>query len=140
MAAAFRQRGESNVKALKILLDANFKFAVFLSIIGGFFVYNDPEYFVAEDFLIYGPLGNNLLIVAVIVSVMQILLLLFYYRGGYKAALAMGCLFLLIGYDLQTYSEVNAIEIEASLMYYCFYLGVSHIAYFLISPAAEQEA
>jgi hypothetical protein len=122
------------MKTLRILIDINFKFAVFLSIFGGFFVYHDPGYFISEDFLMYGPLGNNLLIVALIVSVMQILLLPFYYRGGYRAALAMGCLFLLMGYDLQTYAETNAIEIDVSLMYYCFYLGVSHIVYFLNSP------
>lgn len=125
------------MKLLKTLIELNFKFAVFLSIFGGIFVYINPEYFVSEEFLLYGPLGNNLLIVAALISAMQTLLLYFYFKNGYKQALGMGFLFILIGYDLQVYEDANRIEIDATLMYYCFYLAGAHLLFYLIAPEPE---
>lgn len=124
------------MKLLKTFIEINFVFSVFLSIVGGFYIYNHPENFVSEDFRLYGPLGNNLLIVALLVALMQGLLLFFYFREGYKAAMAMGGLFLLIGFDLQIYSDTNQIDIDSILMYSCFYLGAAHILYFLSAPDA----
>lgn len=119
------------------IIKLNFYLAVWLSIAGGIFAFNDPSIIVDDPEGLFGPLRNNLLFAALILALNQLILWFARYsRGSSAEALLMGLLFLLVGGGLQYYGRVNGIPINPMCSLFAFYVGASHIAYFATRTAA----
>ena len=116
---------------MKDLVRLNFYLSVWLSIVGGIFLFNYPDFIVADPEGLFGPLRNNLLFSALILSINQLILWFARYsRGSSAEALLMGLLFLLVGSGLEFYGRINGIPVNRVCSLIAFYIGGSHCLFF----------
>ncbi len=135
--ASVRGRPLRRISPMSRIIQLNFHLAVWLSIAGGIFVFNDPDLIVQDPEGLFGPLRNNLLFAALILSLNQLILWFARYsRGSSAEALLMGLLFLLVGGGLEYYGRINGIPVNHGCSLFALYVGASHIAYFGARSAA----
>jgi hypothetical protein len=126
--------------AVDTVVRLNFYLSVWLSIIGGIFLFNFPNFIVADPEGLFGPLRNNLLFAALILSINQLILWFARYsRGSSAEALLMGLLFLLVGSGLEFYGKINGIPVNGVCSAAAFYVGVSHGLFFWARSGALEK-
>jgi hypothetical protein len=122
------------------IIHMNFHFSVWLAIIGGILVFNQPDLIVPDPQNLFGPITNNLLIASSYLAVSELMLWYTRYsQNGRLEALLMGLIFILIAGGTKFYAVINEIPVTDILVYAELYIGASHCLYFLRSPPAAVE-
>ncbi|MGX2039405.1 hypothetical protein ACWJKU_04625 [Methylocaldum sp. MU1018] len=117
----------------------NFRFAVWLSILGGIAALSDLGLVIPDAEGFYGPLRNNLFIVVGYLLISQTALWYFRYRRGNRTeALLMGLIFLLTAGGAEFYALLNDLPIRQAFILVLAYLGLSHILYYLGAHGAAE--
>jgi hypothetical protein len=121
---------------MNLLASVNFQFSVWLTIIGGILLFNNPEWFFDDPESLYGPLKNNLLIVLVyfVISELACWFLLYSRKSERYEALLMGGIFILVAGGMKFYASVNMLPLADGLPIALAYIGISHLLYFFAKP------
>lgn len=121
------------------LVSINFHLSVWLSIIGGIVLFNNPNWFLDDPDSMYGPLKNNLLIVIVYLVINQLACWFLRYtkRTRGQEALFMGFMFILVAGGMKFYASINALPLLDWLPLVALYIGVSHGLYYFQVKAIE---
>jgi hypothetical protein len=111
----------------------NFRFAVWLSILGGIAALSNLNLIIPDTEGLFGPLRNNLFIVVGYLLISQLMLWYFRYRRGSRIeALLMGLIFLLTAGSTAFYAMLNDLPISQIFILALVYLGMSHILYYFV--------
>ena len=121
---------------MNLLVSINFHFSVWLTIIGGIWLFNDPNWFLDDPENLYGPIKNNLLIVMIYLVISQLACWFLRYtrKTGRLEALLIGLIVLLVAAGMKFYAHINALPLHDWLPFALAYIGVSHILYFFVRP------
>jgi len=111
------------------LVSLHFHVAVWLSILGGIAIFNDPNLILPDEEGLFGPLRNNLLIALGYLVFGQIgLWYTRYLKGGHFEALVMGYTFAAAAFGAKFYADVNGLPISGyfivALAYFAFAQGL----------------
>ncbi|MFN5744697.1 MAG: hypothetical protein ACK443_01185 [Methylococcaceae bacterium] len=117
----------------------HFHVAVWLSILGGIAVFNDPDLMIPDEEGLFGPLRNNLLIALGYLVFSQIgLWYVRYLKGGYFEALLMGYTFAATAFGAKVYADVNGLPVSPLFVAVLIYFAIAHgLYYFVGQPQAE---
>lgn len=122
-------------------ISLNFRFAVWISILGGILVLSNFSLVVPDAAAFYGPMRNNLFVVVGYLVISQIVLwYLRYRRGSRNEALLMGLVFLLTAGGVAFYALLNELPISSPFIPALVYLGLSHILFFFAPRIAAGSA
>lgn len=121
---------------MNLLVSINFQFSVWLTIIGGILLFNNPEWFLDDPENLYGPIKNNLLIVLVYLVVSQLAFWFLRYTRKTERyeALLMGGILALVAGGMKFYASVNMLPLADWLPIALVYISLSHLLYFFVKP------
>jgi hypothetical protein len=122
------------------LINFNFHFSVWLSILGGIAALNFPDLVIPDNDGMYGPLRNNFLIAVGYLVFSQIgLWYVRYLRGSRFEALIMAYTFLATAAGAKFYGAVNGLPVSDIFVASLLYLGFSHGIYYFAGRGKADE-
>lgn len=112
-------------------ISLNFRFSVWVSILGGILALSNFSLVVPDGAAFYGPMRNNLFLVVAYLVISQIVLWYFRYRRSSRnEVLLMGLIFLLTAGGVAFYALLNELPVSLLFILALAYLGFSHILFY----------
>lgn len=122
-------------------ISLNFRFSVWISILGGILALSNFSLVVPDAEAFYGPMRNNLFLVVGYLLISQIVLWYFRYRRESRTeALLMGLIFLLTSGGTVFYAMLNELPISRIFILILVYLGISHVLFYFAPHIAARSA
>ncbi|CAI8927565.1 hypothetical protein [Methylocaldum szegediense] len=122
-------------------ISLNFRFSVWVSILGGILALSNFSLVVPDGAAFYGPMRNNLFLVVAYLVISQIVLWYFRYRRSSRnEVLLMGLIFLLTAGGVAFYALLNELPVSLLFILALAYLGFSHILFYFAPRIAAGSA
>ena len=126
---------------IKKLITIHFHLAVFVSIGFGIAAFNQPDWVLADEEGLFGPLRTNLFFAVAYLLLGQIgLWATRYQKGGYFEALLMGYTFMATAFGAKIYADVNGMPVSPVFVMSLYYFAFAHFLYYFLARPKESDS